>query len=310
MFTFAVLAVALLFAPFDAKDRDRLVTILMLNATITAVVGVGQQLLGAEFLNRLGYEYNETIRFSSGFLRSFATFNQPFAFGFYLMVVLLVGGAVSLEDRRRRRNRAFLALVPLLIVALVFTFVRTALLGSIVGLAVLAVRRHRVLLHALVPVPLLAVMLLVSGLGVAVLSSSSLVERVDRWTEQVVDRSVLVEGEGVGATGSVAERFADNPRSLDQPRSYQPDNYYVKTLVELGPIGAWLFLWVVVGGYVAAHRTAGRPNPDPGLAHGIAAATAAALVAGLAASYWEIFPADLLFWILLGVAASLREPSS
>ena len=84
--------------PFTARDRDRLVTVLMVTGTITAVVGLWQQVVGGAALNDLGYAWNETIRTAGGLLRSFSTFNQPFPFGLFQMLVLLVAG-VGLFER-------------------------------------------------------------------------------------------------------------------------------------------------------------------------------------------------------------------
>ena len=72
-FFYLLVPLALWWAPLDRRGRDRLVTILMVNGLVTSLVGLGQQLLGGERLNALGYEYNEVIRFSGGFLRSFST---------------------------------------------------------------------------------------------------------------------------------------------------------------------------------------------------------------------------------------------
>jgi hypothetical protein len=76
---FNILAVAVLWrCPLNRRERDRFVTIFIVVAFITSLVGLWQQTVGHAQLASMGYQYNETIRFTSGFrLRSFSTFNQP-----------------------------------------------------------------------------------------------------------------------------------------------------------------------------------------------------------------------------------------
>ena len=302
-------------APFEARDRDRLGTILMANAVIVSVVGIGQQFVGHAALNQLGYEYDEVIRFTKGWLRSFSTFNQPFPFAFFVMLAMLIGIPVSLEDRQRLRNRIFLWSQPLLIVGVLVSFVRGALLGLVVGLIYLGLVRYRVLARSLVLLPLAAVMVVFAGGAAAVLSTNSLDARVTGWVSEVVDQGVEPLGLGIGTTGSAAELFAADPDVFPtsaRTDSYQPDNYFVKTLIELGPIGAWLFVWLLVLAARQARRVAELPisRDDLGLAHGITAMVLASIPVGFISSYWEIFPADMFFWLLVGVITSIEHRSS
>ena len=103
-------------------------------STVTAVWGIAHQILGAEFLVRLGYEYNTVVRSAGPLLRSFSTFIQPFPFGLYVLMGILVGGSVALQDLSRIRNRLFLAAMPVLIVGMGMSIVRAAFLGLIVGM--------------------------------------------------------------------------------------------------------------------------------------------------------------------------------
>ena len=298
-------------APFTANDRDRLVTIFMTNAVIVSLVGIGQQFVGHQALNQLGYEYDSAIRFTQGWLRSFSTFNQPFPFAFFVMIAMLIGVPVALEDRQRLRNRLFLWSQPLLIVGILLSFVRGALLGLVVGFAYLGFARYRILARTLIVLPVAATMVVLAGGAAAVLSTNSLEARVTGWATEVIDQGVEPLGQGIGTIGSAAELFPPDPDVFPTSAptdSYQPDNYFVKTLIELGPVGAWLFVWVLVMATRQARRavdTATNPD-DLGLAHGITAVIVASVPVGLISSYWEIFPVDLFFWMLLGVITSIQ----
>jgi hypothetical protein len=306
-FFYLVVLVAVWRCPFDARDRDRLVSILMGVGLVTSLIGLGQQAVGAERLNALGYEYDSTIRFAGGFMRSFSTFVQPFGFGFFLMVVLLVGIPVALEDMARLRNRLFLGLLPLFGLALLSTIVRGAWLGLLLGLVYLGFHRYRLLLLGL-PLALLVLVAVPSDAVGTALSSSSSVERAEGWqanVDRVIERPL---GEGIGSTGSAALAVV---RLGGEANTYQTDNYFFKMMLEHGLFGLWLFVLVLVALFShqrwVARRSAGV---DGALCAGAAATTLGAGAACFVASYFDIFPMDLLFWLMAGVVAHLGASAS
>ncbi|MGW5437314.1 O-antigen ligase family protein [Nocardia asteroides] len=329
-FYFVVVPLILYLRPFDARDRDLLVTIMMVEAVGIAVFGLAQQAIGGAGLAAMGYEYNETIRFSGGILRSFSTFNQPFPFAFYLVTVLLVGGSVALSAPSRPRNRLFLMATPILVAGAAASVVRAALAGLLVGALVLAVVRYR---RQLKTVIIGGVALIVLGSVVvssqarsSLFSSSSLADRGTGWNTVLRSVGSHPFGDGLGSTGAAkAKQLVEElgPMAEKLPyatgevqiygRPYQPDNYYVKLLIELGPIGVWLFCAIMVVIYLLALRGARtlRGN-DSALALGVAASVLASAVAAVASSYFEIFPSDFYFWLLaavVGCAVTQRSTS-
>jgi hypothetical protein len=293
--------------PLDARERDTLVTIFMVVGCITAVVGILQQLVGPERLAALGYEYNVTIRTAGGFLRSFSTFNQSFPFALFLMLVLLIGLPVALTDPHRLRNRLFLLALPVYGLGLLTTIVRAAWLGLGVGLLYLGVRRFRALLLPL-PLALVALLFLPTSLGAAALSSSSSAERVSLWESNV--NTVLAHplGVGIGASGSASEKAAELG-GVDAS-IYQPDNYYYKTLYELGLLGLWMLVLLLVSAFLSTRAAAVQlSGADAALVEGVSASVLAAAVVSTVATYFEIFPMDVYFWLLLGVVATCPHES-
>ncbi len=314
-FFYVLLAVVLWRCPLDRVERDRLVTILMATGLVTALVGLAQQLVGPTRLNDLGYAYNDVIRFSGGFFRSFSTFTQPFSFGLFLTLVLLVCLPVAMSDPRRPRNTVFLAVVPILVLGMATSLVRGAFLGLLAGLVFLCAWRYRGLVHALVPTGLV-VLLPPSTVLAAFLSSTSLQERGTGWSvalERVLEAPL---GHGLGTTGAAAEKALELGAPLRDVivvdgRSYQPDNQFVKIALELGPLGLWLLILLLaaaVTGAMAVARESRRS--DRALAEGVAASVVAAAAAGLVSTYLEIFPLDLYFWLLLGVLLSCDRSST
>ncbi|MFD4430668.1 O-antigen ligase family protein [Nocardia sp. NPDC058497] len=318
-FYFIVVPLILYLRPFTARDRDLLVTIMMVESVGIALFGLAQQVIGGAGLAQMGYKYNETIRYAGGLLRSFSTFNQPFPYAFYLVMVLLVGGSVALANPRRPRNRLFLLTTPILVLGAGASVVRAALAGLLVGALLLAVVRYR---RQLMPVIVGSVAVVAIG-GIAVssqagsslFSSSSLADRGTGWNTVMRTVGSHPFGDGLGSTGAAAARLLVEelgPMAGDMPyatgevqiygRPYQPDNYYVKLLIELGPIGVWLFSAILVVIYLMALRSARTMRgPDSALALGVAAAVLASAVAAIASSYFEIFPSDFYFWLLAAV---------
>ncbi len=303
-FFYLLILVVLWRAPFTAGDRDHLVSILMFVGVICALVGLWQQLVGPDYLVGLGYSYNEQVRTAGGFLRSFSTFNQPFPFALYVMTSLLVGGAVAMAEPRRLRNTLFLCAVPILVAGMGVSIVRASYLGLIVGVLWLAMYRYRKLALMLAGAVLAAsvALLLVSPKVLAPLfSSSSLDQRGLGWSSIFADILSHPVGLGLGASGSAAERIA-KATGHSATTTYQPDNYYVKMTLELGPVGLWLFVLVLVSAAVSTLRAARYlPGRDGALALGVSASVVAAAVASFVATYLEIFPIDVYFWLLLGV---------
>lgn len=297
-FYYLLLALAVWRAPLNRRERDRLVSILMGVGFICALVGLAQQVIGHAALNQLGYEYNTAIRFAGNFLRSFSTFNQPFPFALFEMTVLLIGIPVALDDPARWRNRLFLLATPIYVLGMLSAFVRSAWLGLAVGLLYLAFRRYRVLL-AFIPLALVAFLLIGGPISGTLLSSNSLQARSNGWQAsfQQVEKHPL--GVGIGSAGAAEERIKSGA-------TYQPDNYYYKTLYELGVLGLWMLVLLLIGIFRFVHVGAARARaPDQALLDGIAAFVLASIVCSTVASYFEIFPIDLIFWLLTGVAATL-----
>jgi putative inorganic carbon (hco3(-)) transporter len=327
---YLLLVLCQVFAPLAERDRDRLASILMTSGVVTAGYGIVQQLLGPVKLHSLGYPYNTVIRTAGGHLRSFSTFNQPFPFAFFLMTVLLIGLPIALTDAKRPRNRLFLLSTPLLVAGMLSAVVRGAVLGLVVGLLVLAFHRYRSLLLVLSLAA--AVVAFSPGTVTSVFfSSTSLVERSQTWSTRLNSVLEAPFGNGIGTTGSAAEKRSglsdntgDSLTSLLQGYAaattdaagsqassgvVQPDNSYYVTLYELGILGLWVLILLLTAVVTENLRVAPRAGPrDRPWCEGVAALAAAVAAASLVATYLQIFPDDLLFWLLLGVTAGGQLP--
>src|ERR1700730_473728 len=115
IFFYVLVALAVWRCPLGARERDQLVTILMVMGVVTAAIGIAQQAIGETRLVDLGYSFERSVRTAGGYLRSFSTFFTNFPFALFLMLVLLIGIPSALLDPKRLRNRLFLLCIPVLI---------------------------------------------------------------------------------------------------------------------------------------------------------------------------------------------------
>jgi len=330
-FFYCLLPWAVWRCPLDARDRDRLVTILVGVGAVQAVIGVLQQGIGPTRLANLGFPYNTTIRFAGSLLRSFGTFSYPQVLGLFMMIVILVGATFALADLKRPRSRFFVAMLPLYLAAMILSVTRGALLGTALGAAYLAWRRYRAML-VLLPLAVVALVFVPSNLGGSLLSSTSAQERVATWSAVLPSVGSAPLGHGIGTSGSAVGRGPIGSAQAAASAAASsanggggsgttgiPDNYYVLTVLELGLPGLWFFLLMLLAIFLETRRAGGGLTGEPShFCEAISAMTLAAMVAALFETYFEIFPMDLYFWLLVGVAAAtwagrgelLGEPGS
>jgi O-antigen ligase len=273
---------------------------------ITALVGIWQQIVGAPRLVALGYSYNTTIRFTGHFLRSFSTFNLPFDFGFYLAMVIVIGLSVAMREPRRLRSILFFATLPIVVAGLLFSFVRGAWLVVGIGLVYMAFTRYKWLFLG-APVALLGLFVLPGSFATPALSGTSFGERSQSWTTNI-SQIFGPLGHGIGTAGSAAEK-AEALKKL--ANAYQPDNQYFKTSFEIGVVGLFFFVFLIVSAFMTARSATTRlTGRDQALAEGLSAHILGVMVACFVATYFEIFPMDFYFWLLLGIVVTCDRASS
>jgi hypothetical protein len=300
-FFYLLIPIALWWCPFNFKERDWLVSIIMFNGVATACYGIYQQIIGQQGLLDMGYEYGTSIRTTGQWLRSFSSFAQHSAFGLFLMMVLLVCVPVALDELPRARSKVFLALTPVMLLALAFTFVRSAWLGLAVGALYLAFHRYRVLLF-FAPFVLPLMVLLPGTFEKGAFYKGSFEERQTGWAQNL-NKAADPFGNGIGTTGAAAEKAlqVESQRQI----FYQPDNNYFKVLYELGVLGLFFFAMMLVACFLYTRDVEERVHgPDRALVIGVGANILGVAVAAFTAVYFEIFPDDLFFWLLMGTVAS------
>lgn len=204
--------------------------------------------------------------------------------------------------------------------------VRASYIGLFVGAVVIGVVAYRWLLRLLIAMVVVAVPVALAVVPAStvstVLSGDSFATRANGWEYAIHTILTHPFGSGLGSSGAAAAKLAfselqippnvavriDGDLAFAVGVPYQPDNYYVKLLIEFGPIGLWLFAMILLSAgvataYIGRHAAL---RSDSGFAVGTSASVAAAAVASFAATYFEIFPMDVFFWLLLGACGSIQ----
>jgi hypothetical protein len=196
--------------------------------------------------------------------------------------------------------------LPVLVAGLVVSFTRAAWIGLAVGLVYVGVTRFRTVLVVLAHVAAWIVIALfaVTSYSGAFLSGESFQDRLEIWGTNASQVAEHPLGRGIATTGSAAEKLTE--RKGESAKSVlQPDNYYFKTTIELGVLGLWILLLLFVTAFSSVHTAARRLRGyDAAFATGVAASVLAAATVSLVATYFEIFPMDAYFWMLLAVVAA------
>ena len=218
------------------------------------------------------------LRSANGLGRVTGTFVHPNSFGFYLVLLLVMGAAVL--RHLRGGSRLFVALVLAGgTAALIMTYSRGSWVTLVVGILVVGVLQSRVLL-LLLPAGLLAIPVVAPSVlaRIADLSQSqsvigtpgnSLLWRVDHWLLVLRGaRGHELLGIGPGASDFLGERVLP------------PHNDFVRMYVETGTLGLLAYLAVLLAAVsigLRAYRTQ-PPGLGRGLAVGALGCTAAFLV--------------------------------
>jgi putative inorganic carbon (HCO3(-)) transporter len=235
-------------------------------------------------------------------------FNQSNSFGRYLMVLIILGVAIW-PHVSARWGLPFTAILACCAGLLFFTYTRTALVGTVLGLVVVcAVKAKRMLLVLLVVV--LCALLVVPQLSSRFTelaappapgerNPNTLTWRLAYWAE-VLPLANANPVTGIGLAGT--ENATDEAK--------QPHNDFVRAYVETGLIGLGAYVAMLIA-MVAVGIRAVRASPPGSLARGAAVGFLGCAVAFIAASLAaNVVSNVVVLWYLYavgGVAAAVAR---
>jgi O-antigen ligase len=255
------------------KRATRFVSLLVAVCTLSALYGLSQTLT-------MGTEY-----------RIHGTLSHYMTFAGLMMQVALLAAAQLLYNWRSKRDVWLLACLIVIVAALAMTHTRSAWIGLLIGLVVLALGKKRLLLG----IPVVALLLVViapravrdRALSMLDIRDPTAVERTYMWGSGVrLFMDYPLTGVGPDNLRSVYPSYK-HPDDPWQPhiRFTHLHNNVIQVAAERGilGLGAWLGIWIAF--YTYAARIFKRSDPPDGavraLASGSVAAVSAFLVAGL-----------------------------
>ena len=279
-------------------------------AVVATVFGGAQQALGVRWLIVNGYRYGKQVREIGGHLRSFGTLDEPFSYATLLLLALAV---VLL---RRRLRPAGYALVGLLCVGLVFSFVRTAalILLALVGIAI--ARRGQTRLAVFVVLIAVAGSAVLFALTAGATSTRSvrispheyltLNGRTGLWTSAVGHApSAWVLGRGVGVVGTASQRARESLTGAASTTRASGgtvvDSAFPEVVADIGLIGLAILLALFGRLILLAWRAAARGISSGWTALGILVIV---LLDALTRESLTGFPTAYIAMLLLGLAAA------
>ena len=249
------------------------------------------------------------------FTRISGPFSQSTTFGRYLMFLVVFGVAIY----RYLSGRARLALAVLLGLSFVFlllTNTRGAILGTAIGLVVVAVLQRSGRLFAAMAITAVAALVLMPSVGARFAqlgderavggapTGNTLEWRLDYWGE------ILTLAEHNPVTG-----IGPNMTQVQTDEAKKPHNDFLRAYVETGVLGLLAYLAMVVLLLHTGVRALRRASPgtlDRGIAVGFLAAavcfvavSAASNVLSNVATLWYL----MVFAAVAGAAARDREPA-
>jgi hypothetical protein len=282
--------------------------------------------MGAPRLVALGYEYNVQVRFLSGHLRSFGTFDDPFAYAAFLLMAL----AALLFGTRRSAWTWFAA--ALIVAGLAASLVRTGAVAGVALVGLAAVRRGFATSGAMVTAAtvVVALVLLVTQAGgsesraipVAVNAGGArtfstnpgtanviLNGRVSAWKAAVGDDPLQwVFGRGVGSVGTAAARagytFVPSADPGTRATTTAVDSGYLATVADVGIVGLILLLMLLGRLWLLGVRAARAGLGAGWLALGVLSTL---LLDALTRASFTGFPTAFLALLVIGIALAAAD---
>ena len=279
----------------EGEGEDAPLTrILLWTAVVVATLAIIQiTILPLSVLGHLGYNATtippkQIVSAAITTLRAFSTLGGPNQLGAYLLIPIAL--VIMLA---RRRHPTYLLALPLLIIALVLSYSRSAWIGAIFTVAVAVFVCLPIRLRFVAPITVLVLLLAGGYLGPRLLGSttgSSLEHILLHGT--VNPTTGLVEGSDVGRTSSLRQglsTLAAHPWGLGLgaagPASYKTEhpliteNWYLQIGVEFGWLGLGLMLALI--GLIIWQLARQSTNPGAILAPSLLAALAGILICNI-----------------------------
>ncbi|PZT53313.1 hypothetical protein DN757_22865 [Paenibacillus silvae] len=307
-----LLPLVMLFTGMFMAQHGRVFAFARTNLVIFIMLIAGwcvQYALGIEKLITMGFVYGVNIKnYLEGVPRLSSITYSPDGYAY----ALLMTGIIAERTRMAVNHRSFRILIQMLTISfLLLSTIRSALLLWCVYqvvLFMLSMRKYskkNMLILAVVFMTLPAAVFFGGRLlqSKNLLSSSSLLDRLQTWGSSLTSPFTMngMIGNGIGSVGAASRRT--HMMGLNSS-NFAVDNQYFSLYEQTGWIGLVYFLLLFMWLFITLVKRMKAPF-EPGVS--TLPQTAIALGAGVAAAslttnVLELFPANVFFWMFVGMA--------
>lgn len=294
------------FVAFYLNDRPEntraLLTWGVIIGTLMALYGIYQYVAKVPMPGHWIDTTEKTVR-----TRAWSITTSPNALGSQMAMMTSVALGLVMQEKSWLKKALFLAASAAMGACLLFTFSRGAWLALAGAIAILGILYDRRILIAGVVLAVLAAVFVPAVshritylFSAEYMMKSSQSGRISRWFEAYDQmRNDPLFGAGLGHFGGAVAKRSYN--------TIYVDNYYMKTLAEMGLVGLIMFVWLILKtlkeGYYAMKKLA-----SPGLrfmAAGMLAGLLAIVIHNAVENIFEIPYLNTYFWLVAGLLAAL-----
>lgn len=225
----------------NKEDFNVIMTVLVFSATLVALYGLYQYVVGVEIEKAwLDVENNPDVK-----VRVFSVFNNPNILAEYLIMLIPISVGLFWQTTKLSKKILFLGTTLIMILAMVLTLSRGGWIGFAFSALVFILLVEKRLLLSIVPITLGAVYLLPQTiinriLSIGNLADSSNAYRIKIWeiTLDIIRDNFLI-GVGFGHL-PFKQTFESYIRTMP---TFHAHNTYLQTAAEMGIIGLLVFLF-------------------------------------------------------------------
>ena len=293
------------FVAFYLNDRPEntksLLSLAVVIGTLIALYGIYQWIVKVPMPGDW-VDTTESVR-----TRAFSILGSPNALGSHMAMVASIALGLLMQEENRRKQLLWLGAFGIMVVCLVFTGSRGAWLAFAGAIGIIGIIYDRRILMAGIIFAAAAV-IFVPAVSHRVtylftpeyMTKSASSGRISRWFEAYDQmRNSPIFGAGLGHFGgAVAKRHYN---------TIYVDNYYMKTLAEMGLLGLSLFLWLIFRTLREGYNAMKKLN-SPRLkfmAMGMFGGLLASVMHNAVENIFEIPYLNIYFWLIAGLLVAL-----
>lgn len=278
------------------EDWTQALRIFLFVGTAIALYGLAQPFLGVQMPDSW-VDSGEAMRF-----RAFSIVQSPNVLGGYMAFLIPISMSLFFAEKKKSHKYIWAVVSFVLLACLFATLSRGAWIAFALAMVVFATLiKRRLLIFVLIAGLLVVLFVPTVGDRITYMFSETYMEksasdgRVARWTgalDQAINEPFF--GKGLGQYGgAVAQR--------NFGISYV-DNYYAKTVAELGFVGLTLFVWLLLSILYQAYRrfTDVKDNRTRWLMRGVFAGISAVILHNGVENIFEVPFMAVYFWFFAG----------